>query len=98
MKRVELIQFYTNKIERIKKDQNGNPILDQEGKNQREVEIIDGYIAKYYIVFNAQQTTGLPPYTPPEITIEDRKKRDLYNIERIEQLVRNMNINVEEKF
>lgn len=93
-----LIQFYTNKIERIKKDQNGNPILDQEGKNQREVEIIDGYIAKYYIVFNAQQTTGLPPYTPPEITIEDRKKRDLYNIERIEQLVRNMNINVEEKF
>lgn len=93
-----LIQFYTNKIERIKKDQNGKPIVDQEGKKQKEVEIIDGYIAKYYTVFNAQQTTGLAPYTPPEITIEDRKKRDLYNIERIEQLVRNMKINVDEKF
>ncbi|KIX30667.1 hypothetical protein HW40_07710 [Mannheimia haemolytica] len=93
-----LIQFYTNKIERIKKDKNGNPIIDNDGNKKREVEVIDGYIAKYYIVFNAEQTIGLPPYTPPEITAEDRKKRDLYNIERIEQLVRNMNINVEEKF
>lgn len=93
-----IIQFYTNKIERIKKDQNGNPLVDQEGKKQREVEIINGYIAKYYIVFNAEQATGIPPYIPPEITPEDRKKRDLYNIERIEKLVRNMNITIEEKF
>lgn len=93
-----LVQFYTNKIEKILKDEKGNPVLDKEGNKQREVKILDNYIAKYYIVFNAEQTTGLPPFSPPNITDEDRKKRDIYNIERIELLVKKLNIAVEEKF
>ncbi|MFC3113738.1 DUF1738 domain-containing protein [Rodentibacter caecimuris] len=93
-----LVQFYTNKIEKILKDENGNPILDSNGKKQKEIQELDSYIAKYYIVFNAEQTTGLSPYIPSNLTDEDRKKRDLYNIERIEELVKRLNIKVEEKF
>lgn len=93
-----LVQFYTNKIEKILKDENGNPILDSNGKKQKEIQDLDGYIAKYYIVFNAEQTTGLSPYIPSNLTDEDRKKRDLHNIERIEELVKRLNIKVEEKF
>ena len=93
-----LVQFYTNTIEKVLKDEKGNPILDSEGRKEKEITPIKGYVAKYYVVFNAEQTTGLPPYSPPEITNEDRRKRDLYNIDRIENLVKNLNVTVEEKF
>ncbi|HDX1051036.1 TPA: DUF1738 domain-containing protein [Pasteurella multocida] len=93
-----LVQFYTNKVERVLKDESGNPILDKDGNKQKEIQHLDNYIAKYYIVFNAEQTTGLSPYEPSNLTDEDRRKRDLYNIERIEHLVKNLNITVEEKF
>ncbi|MBF0786013.1 DUF1738 domain-containing protein [Muribacter muris] len=92
-----LVQFYTNKVEKVLKDEKGNPILDEKGNKQKEIKKLDNYIAKYYIVFNAEQTTGLPAFSPPTITDEDRKKRDIYNIERIEFLVKKLNITVEEK-
>lgn len=93
-----LVQFYTNKVEKVLKDENGKPILDKNGNKQKEIQQLDSYIAKYYIVFNAEQTTGLPPYEPSSLTDEDRKKRDLYNIERVEYLVKKLNITIEEKF
>ena len=94
----KLIQVYTNQIEKVIKYENGNTILNSDGKSKKEIQQLDHYIAKYYVVFNAEQTTGLPPFIPPEISEEDIRKRDLYNIDRIENLVRNLNVTVEERF
>ena len=55
------IKFYTNTQARNKKDEQGNDILDKDGRPIKEIIHLERPIIKSVTVFNAEQIDGLPP-------------------------------------
>lgn len=55
------IKFYTNTQTRNKKDEQGNDILDKDGRPIKETIRLERPIVKSVTVFNAEQIDGLPP-------------------------------------
>lgn len=65
----------------IKKDEEGNPVLDKDGQPQKERYEHTRPMIKVYYVFNAEQMTGLPPLeskpVKPEIERHERAEKIL---------------------
>ena len=58
-KGVPLIRLITH-VERTVKDENGKPVLDDQGELQKEFVKLDFPYIKTFSVFNAEQIDGLP--------------------------------------
>jgi putative DNA primase/helicase len=61
------IQYWKFSEEQIKRDENGKPILDEQGKQLKVFVPLERPRMFFATVFNAEQIEGLPPleYTPP---------------------------------
>ncbi|WP_107726660.1 ArdC family protein [Neisseria weaveri] len=62
-KGVSLIRLITH-VERTVKDENGKPVLDDNGEPQKEFVKLDFPYIKTFSVFNAEQIDGLPEWKP----------------------------------
>lgn len=62
------IQFWKTHNEYIKKDDNGKPVLDNDGKPIKIKVLIERPYVFYAYVFNAEQIDGLPPFAKKEIS------------------------------
>lgn len=58
----EFIGFFTNTASVLKKDDDGNPILDKDGKKQYELVKLDRPVLKTYYVFNVQDAENIKPF------------------------------------
>ncbi len=67
-KKGTLIQYWKFTEEQIKKDEQGNPYRDAEGKPIKVEVRLERPRVFYAIVFNAEQIEGLPPYIHKENT------------------------------
>lgn len=62
-KGTSLLKLITHS-ERIKRDEQGKPILDQDGQPQKAPVKLEQPFVKPFVVFNAQQIDGLPAWEP----------------------------------
>lgn len=65
-----LISFYSNTFTVDKKDEQGNFVLDEEGKRVKQV-IQTRPILKSFFVYNGADIEGLAPFVPPNYTPEE---------------------------
>lgn len=80
-KGVALMKYIFDK-EITLKDDNGNPVLDKDGKPQKETVPLDKPIPVRFVVFNASQVDGLPPFQRPD-------RNEWQSVERAECMVEN---------
>ena len=66
--------FYQTSTFRVKKDENGDPVLDEKGNKVKEKVKIKP-VFQVYTVFNAKQIEGMPEYSPTEYPDEDFDKK-----------------------
>jgi len=78
-----LVQHWKFADERIKKDDNGNPVLDSEGKQIKEQVKLERPRVFYASVFNAEQIDNLPKL--------DIKAPDWEPLDRAEQILQQSN-------
>lgn len=76
------IQFWQFTEERAKKDENGRPVFDAEGKAEKELFRLERPKVFYATVFNAAQIDGLPP-----MQIDPRKEQQWSPLERAERIL-----------
>jgi hypothetical protein len=62
------VQYWKFTDEQIKRDDNGNPVLDGEGKPVKVVVKLERPRVFFASVFNAEQIDGLPPLEKKEVT------------------------------
>lgn len=56
------VEYHSNYTERLKKDDKGNYIIDDNGKKITEIVILPFHVAKYATVFNAKNILGIDPF------------------------------------
>ncbi|WP_455952023.1 ArdC family protein [Arcanobacterium haemolyticum] len=64
------IIYFSDRAMRIKRDKNGNPIKDENGKTVKEIFKTDFPVFKVYTVFNGEQVDGIKPWIPKTITVD----------------------------
>lgn len=64
-----LIQYWKTHEEKIKTDENGNPVLDEKGEKKKLWVAIDQPRVFSAVVFNAEQIQGLPPLEKKKTTL-----------------------------
>ncbi|PPE94917.1 hypothetical protein CBE90_04575 [Pasteurella multocida] len=86
--------------DRIKKDENNKPILDQDGKNTMEFVKYDRPRIKVFTVFNARDIDGIKAFKPLEIPEKHKilmQKENYKNAEKmIEDFCKENNISLQE--
>ncbi|SIS85194.1 zincin-like metallopeptidase domain-containing protein [Insolitispirillum peregrinum] len=64
------IEFWKTHEQRVLRDEHGKPILGEDGKPQKATYELTRPIAQRFVVFNASQIDGLPPYKAPELSFD----------------------------
>lgn len=67
-----LVQYWRFQDEAIQRDNEGKPILDDEGKPKKTLILLDRPQVKTAVVFNANQITGLSPIIRPAMNAWER--------------------------
>lgn len=82
-----LISFYSNTFTVDKKDEQGNFVLDEEGKRVKQV-INTRPILKSFFVYNGADIEGLAPFVPPNYTPEEITKQKAVAFGKAEALIK----------
>ena len=77
-----VLQHYNVQSERIKRDENGSPILDKEGVSIKETIKNARPTISTFVVFNGSQIDGLEPLQPPS-------KHQWQDEQRVEDMLQN---------
>lgn len=74
---------------RVKKDKNNQPLLDENGNKQTENLKYNRPIMKEFYVFNANDIEGIPAYKIPQLSEDQIQKLKQEQYQRAEEMIRN---------
>lgn len=88
------IQFFTHSKMVVEKDEEGKPILDEDGKKQYKAITLGRPVSVVHTVFNAEQIDGLPPL---DKQVEKPTFDPLEQQARLDKVFENSSVRIEEK-
>lgn len=77
------VEFHSNYTERVKRDETGKAILDENGNTIKEKVLLPFHVGKTAVVFNAKNISGIEPFKIPVITDEQKKQIESEKNQRI---------------
>lgn len=86
------IQFFTHTRSVLKKDEDGKPILDEDGNKQYKNIILSRPMSVVHTVFNAEQIDGLPPLDKAEQPVFDPLEQQA----RLDKVFENSSVKIKE--
>lgn len=83
------VEYHSNFTERVKRDEAGKPILNEDGKAIKETIVLPFHVGKHATVFNGKNIIGIEPFKVPTLTIEQQAQIEQEKIRKLDAIMKN---------